>query len=526
MPYDAPTELQAGRLPDEAAIALVRKNATPIDGDPRKAKCAERLAIYNEDHVPLIVENLHSTQSDPEKRKETAKFASTIINPALDVTRETCVVWKQGARRSIEGVNEDQLAAFQDLVIESWIDVHAPEWNRLAKFVGPLIVIPEIAKGELVWCLLLPTIYDVVPDPERPNDTPLAVAWSIGDTGPTAKRSPNEITHAVLDGHSWRYYAAASANVVLVKEVVHGLGYFPGEELRFDLAYGSDRFNYCRNQRLVDATIAASRVDAVLGFTRKAQHAKLLTLIGELEGWPKKQRLDPEVPLVADTGEKGSQALSVSALDFDTSARNSIDHAMWIVSQVAGAYGGQVVVQNAWSGARIAFSYESLTEIRNEQIPYARRFEARIWPKAVAVCRALRHPLLLPDPEAVAEGFRVDFGTLSRSAADPQSEATHFDWLLSKGCTDQIEILRNMGNTTLNDQQLKTLLEAHLEVQAWFNDAVTKRNLGMNNRQDVQTAAQANGALGPMVRDKKPGADAPEPDGNDDGGEGSGNADG
>lgn len=517
-PLLSTADLQAvlSAQPSEYRRALIERCAYTLKTDVRKAKAWDRWCIYTEQHAPLILARILTTQNDPGVRREIAKFVDLTVNPGLDITKQTAVCWRQGARRTIEGASEDQLAAFHELILESRIDTTAPAWNRIASLVGPVIVAPAVRRHRLCWDTLLATFTEVQTDPEDPYGDPTAVAWTIR----AQCEQPAKAISVVLDDQAWTTYESTrtilssgqteTSTAPTRPPVVHGLGYVPISVLRFDAVVDGDWWGSpFLNQRLVDATVAIGVLNAALGFTRKAQNKRLLAIIGDLGGLPDGQTLDAEVPLVADVPREAGAAPSITSIDFDTNPDNFTKHASWIYRNIADAYGGQVEADPTGITSRVVFPIEALTEIRNEQIPQARQFERDLWAAAVDMCRKFGHPLAerLPSREQVLAGFRIDFGKLSRRFADPAAETAWMDWLISKGATDQVEVLRAQGNTTLDDQQLRKVLEKHLENQEWFNDAVTKRNLNMSGS-DVQTAAEAFGAMGPKMRDAKPSSDA------------------
>lgn len=491
------------RLPDDQAKTLARRCANRFASDPRKVRAWKRWLVYTENFKNLILERIETTHSDAETKEEIAKHADLTNNVALDITRDTSVCWKQGVRRTLADATERQQQAFRAIEIESMIDVHAVKWNQIAEFVGPIVVIPQVKRERLTWDVLLPTSYDVEPDPDDPSGCPIAVAYSLRCDGRT-RRSRDKADTVVLDGWSWRYYTTANGTAELLDEVPHELGYFPGEPLRFDHGYDDDWFGGCRrNQRTLDATVSICTLNAGLSFVRKAQNKNLLAIIGDTTGLPKLQKLDPELPVMMEAA--AGERMDVTALPFDTSPENFIAHAEFILRQVASSKGG-TVTDDGKGGRRVTFDDGALTEIRNEQLPFARAFERGLWAKAVAICHAMKRPGFedLPDPDDVRANLQLDFGKLARRFADPKQEADYIDWLLSKGATDQVELTRRIEGSNLSDEQVWSLLDRRLENQARFNDAVTKRNLGMNADQSVMTAAQANGALGPAAKNGTP----------------------
>lgn len=483
--------LPDGRLTDEAVRALAMACAAPSD---RKRTALRRWLIYKEKHKGLVFERLDNTLLEDVYREQVKRFVDVTDNVALDVVRSTSVVWP-AHHRTVADAAAPAMAAFHKLVAESMLDVRALTWNRIAELVGPVIVAPAIRRGRLRWDAVYAHAYETIDDPEDPEGKPLAVAW------PSARRSGKVSQVVVLDGQQWTHVdVGPSGATILPERRPHGLGFCPVATLRFGEEAGGDD-DCSRNQRLEDATIYVGTVRSQMALMRKAQNGHLLVAIGFLGDAAKQQPIDPEmgVAINVDVGA-GKQPPTVTTVDFNTSPENFYSDINGTKRAVAGAYGGTVDEHG-----RIIFDVDALTEIRKEQIPPARAFEVELWYAAVSMCQKLRHPLGadLPSPAQIETSLAVDFGKLSRTFADPAQEAAHNDWLLSKGSIDQIDILRAQGNQNLDDEQLKKKLEANLENQAWFNDAVTTRNLGMNGS-DVVTAAEANGALGPAVRDGTP----------------------
>ena len=221
----------------------------------------------------LVVQRISDTHSDLETRREMAKFVDVTNNPALDITREVCVVWKNGATRSIRSVPKMRAKAFQSLVDETWLNVHMQNWNRMAFLLGPVTVVPILREGKMTWQVLLPHMYDVVADPANPFGSPLAASWSIPSDG------SGEPDTVVLDAEGWKYYKTGHGKPELKRVEEHGLDRFPGATLRMNVSYQDDWWGGEHNQRLVDGTVTIGVLGAALGFTRKAQSKKLLVAL-------------------------------------------------------------------------------------------------------------------------------------------------------------------------------------------------------------------------------------------------------
>lgn len=486
----------------EADVEKLLDKAQEFNSDRRKVDAWKRWRIYTEDFKSLIDDRISALWHDPETRSELRRFTTVTLNLGLDVTRQIAVVYKQGARRTIDGVPDKQQDAFHQLALESWIDVEAPRWNQLAFLLGPVCVIPIMRRGRLRWETLLPHYYDIVRDPDDPMGAPLAVCFTVCSDDELSGTADT----VIVDGVSWRYYTTGRGKPKLVNEVPHGAGTFPGAILRFDIPYSSDWWGGPRNQRLFDGTIDVGTTNTALNFVRKSQCHKLLTVIGRLSGMATGQKKDPETPVMVNEGREDRGATKIEALDFDTDPANFIKHIRFTYESVIESFGipGSAVTFDATSGTegeRLRLSNEGLTEIRNEQIPFCRRFEHELWAKAIRVLRAGMHPLRssLPSPDVIEDAFRIEFPELARTFADPNAETAFTDWQLSKGLTSELRLLRR-SNPTMNTEQLRDLHEKILEERAEFNDAVTKRNLHMSGDK-VQTAAEAFGAMGPAMRD-------------------------
>jgi hypothetical protein len=482
----------------------------------RRRLAWDKWDIYRENFGHLVTERIGFVHSDQTVKRELAKHVDLSINLALDVIRETSVLWKHGANRYIEGASDDAQEAFHDLVKESKFSVHSPGWNELANFLGPTTVVPVMRDDKLTWDTLLPHFYEAIPNPSDPFGAPKAVIW---DTRPTNYRGyafqdneAREANYIVLDAEAWTYCKQVSKEKnEIVARVPHRLGFFPGETLRFSVSHEQDWWGHDLHRRLVDATVNICRLLSSLSFLRKSQDKRLLTIIGNLEGIPKGQVVTPEKGLVADTQQEGTESVSIDALDIDTSPENYVSHISFIMQRIVSSYGGTLEiaaqgVAGAGKFSTISFNEESLTEIRNAQIPFARDFEHGLWWKSVAMARQMRHPLAekLPTVDEVKEGFTVQFPKLARTFADPRVEAEYLEFGLRHGMFSYADLLKR-ENPTLTDEQAQDRVLATIEKQLPVIEAITKRDLSLNPQNvgdpELKTVSQMNGAQGPQVRD-------------------------
>lgn len=485
----------------------------------RKQKAWERFLVFTEDYEELIHRRIWGIQKDQTVRNEMSKFVDLSMNLALDITNSVSVVWKHGARRTIEGASESEQEAFFRLVEDTGFSMRARAWNRQAFYQGPITVVPVIRQDRLSWDTLLPYFYDVVRDESDPWGNPAAVCWSVGDpTDPLRRRDTSLAPDAnivLLDGDSWRYFGARKTNgkdldLAMVEQINHDMGMFPGTTLRLDETHGTSWWGCDRHQRLQDATIMIGVIQAALSYVRKAQNRKLLKVLGDLRGLPRQQQVagEPEIPLVAQANSP--EQIAIDAIDFDTNPENFMKHATWIMQMVARSYGGELALGSHPSttggvlGADIKFGHEALTELRNDQIPFARQFERDLWGKSVEMAKRQNMPGSedLPDPDLIREGLNIEFPRLSPSFANTKDEIEWFNWCLAKGKLSYGDLLVTEMPSATDDERDAEIIR-RVERQIPVLDMITKRNLSLapEANTDLETPSQMNGSMGPEVRD-------------------------
>lgn len=501
-----PIYAEPGELQPDIVAELARRSRVHVN-DPRRVAQHRRHLILQNRHKALIAGRVNEV-TKTEIRDEIASHISTALNPAEDIITSVCQVWKRGATRLVDEVSEESNKAFQRLTFETGIDALAPTWNRLAYFVGPLVVLPVMRRGKLRLEAIPPHVADVVLDPYDPLGQPVAVAYQLRDCADFGTGADL----CVVDAYSRRYFDLRQGMAVEIEHLRedHGLGRFPGTALRFDVPMEADDwYGAHRHQRLEDGSLDVGRIYATLGFVRRTQNKYLLVAVGQLEALASGQNLgDPERPITGNlpADRSARDDLSFSSLPFDTDPANFQKEIRFTIEAMAESTGVPVTVTSGGDSKHdIEYDYGALTELRNAQIWHARNFELELWSKAVAYAKKAHHPLWsdLPTSEEVDNGFQVEFTRLARKFADPQQERDHMDWLLSKGAARILDVIRD-SFPTMSDEQLRLMLHRNLEENGEFYDEVAKRNAVMNpTTNTILDAAQANGAMGPAVRDGK-----------------------
>jgi hypothetical protein len=488
-------------LTNDRLFALLEEADSSVDKQ-RRRRAAARFSIWTETYRALIAARIDLRWDDKSSREQLARHISMSLNVGLDIARQVCVVWKHGARRTVEGASDEARSALGRLIAESRFDSTAPIWNQIAFLVGAVIVVPVLRRGALRWDTLLPQHYTVATDPEDRMGTPFAVGWG---NQPDATDPRDKTNYTVLDAEAWRYYEIGNGPPRQTGEEEHGLGEFPGETLRFDVPGIGTEWYGLEKDRIYDVTLDVGVLSTAMSWVRKAQCHKLLVTVGNMQNVAKGQKPDPEQNIEMDVPQ-GPGGVSIQALDFDTDPANAMKQILFLKEQAVEAFGipGSAVTFDFRSGSegeRLRVTQEGLTEIRDTQIPFSRSFEHGLWGKSVALARSFGHRLAneLPTDEEMRVGYQVRYPKLGRVFNDPQVEMEWTDFEIAKGGLSRVEWMR-LRNPAMDDSQVRALMTQFLEEETWWINELAKRNMATNPDGNIETLAQAAGRVGGLTR--------------------------
>lgn len=476
-----------------------KKPAAPADGDDEPAAGRE---------------------PDPETGERPAGPPSLNGLPAPGVAPEPPAPEPPKAKDNPQTVALRKL--YDELEFDSW----AQDLNKAAWLLGEAVVVPSVhvpkkGDGRMRTTLLLPFFYDVIENPDDPQGEPLAYVYTLrrddhkSYTTPIPQSQDRNGDVVVLDAQSWRIYKQGNTDPSKPDEThEHGLGYVPAVPLRFSRPLNNERWgDYRKHRRLVDATLSVGVIATQLEFVRKAQNKFLLLAIGDLPDGDDGETNDPERGRAIPTRTPGS--VNVSALPFNTSPDEFVKHISIYYSRLAASYGGQALDTAGLGGTtapRIEFSFAAQTEIRVDQITYARKFEKRLAEVVCDMAKAAKHPLAdeLPDAEEVRETFSVRFAPLSRVYANPNDEIAHFDFLKANGVVSAYDLARR-EDPDMTTEQCRDHVMARLQETSEVNSFAAARNMPMGaGGEGIESVPEALGKFGPPARDgaKQPPADA------------------
>jgi hypothetical protein len=470
----------------------------------RKLRSFRRWRIWQGQIAPFVKERCGEIYETKRIADAIKKHVTNIYNPARDLIPSVCQVYKETPQRSISKAGKKKGEALHRLFQRTKIDRLAPEWTRIAYFVGPVLVLPRASKERTGFDVMLPHDYDVVLNEDDPQGPPVAVAFQCHHKGSDL---------AIFDASGWRYFKTggmAQLGTGTPEELPALHKPWPKDSpkpyviLRLDVPMDIyDWHNSSAHERIVDGSIEVGLVAAQMGHVRKAQNKRLLRVQGNTSQIPKGQNsADPEGALIVPA--KDNSPIDANTLDFDTPPEHFAQQIRLYYEVMAESTGVPIVSLTSQNGAAVdvEFSFDGLTEIRNAQIPHCRDFDKEL---AIALCHAARtgsydEASSLPSEEEIRKGYRVDFGKLSRRFDDPVKETQYKDWEIKYGLTDPLELLRPK-HPEASGEELEAIWREHLERTSEWNDEITKRNMASDqNTGGMVTAAQANGALGPKVK--------------------------
>lgn len=492
---DEPIWADGDRPVGTATLESMLQQLSRFRSSPRRMAQLKRYEILMSRHRSWVEGRIKKEFESPDVQKRMLDRASVTVNPAADILRQVCAVWKHGAVRQLVGSGKQRKQkALYELIKHTHIDARAPEWNAIAYFVGPLLVFPRMRRGKVRLETVLPHDYVVAADAKDPYGPPVAAMWAT---------SASEV--CVADRSGYRYFSIEPGERLRpTRTEAHPHGRFPGAVLRFeDLETAQDWYRWDRFGRLVSGALDAAVAYTAMRFVRKAQNKKLLTVVGPVTGVLSTgtNTSDAELPIEhkVPTGAVNSD-VSIDVHDFEVSPASWVLELRLIAQVMAEAEGVPVAVGESSDSYTIVLDHDGLAEVRLRQIDWAREFELELWTRAVAVA----NEDALPTREDLESSLAVEYPPLTRKFSAIADAIQWWEFKFSHGMASVIDLARS--ELPASDDVLRQRVEQNLDENATFALAKAKHNLP-NEGEDVQkfeTAPQVNGRQGPKVRDSKP----------------------
>ena len=492
-----------------------REYTLPVWGDSRESLQLVRELMLSGKHKRLIAFHICNVFNERDIIHQLMHFLDVSVNPSKVLPEEIAVCYKKPIRRELRGAAK-KAEAFAQLNLESQLDSKLPKVNRRGFFVGPVLEWPHVTTtGRFERAFIRSDRFQVLCDGGDPLGPPAEVAfpWTWNNESVVVVSTKNEYIFYRVEGDG------DDVELTRLEEPshVHGLDEQMCTVWRWE--HVEDPIDWWmaeRHQSLIDATISTAFDMTKLGWIRKGQDRKFWYFFGNLKALGKGQRLELQRPITANTkGEGGTQQTGV--MDLDTSPANHIETIMFRLRAVAAHYGipGSSISLNLsadskTSALEVEIAHDLKSALRNEQIPFARAREQESARKAVMIARSMGHKTAkdLPTADYVEAKLLCDWPELNR-IEQPKDKREHTKWLISRGMISDvdIELDRNPEHRGNRKAALTRILERQ-EEQAQLNVQRAEHNNPRDG--EMATAAERNGAMGPIVRDGKPTPDEAE----------------
>ncbi|MGH1344340.1 MAG: hypothetical protein ACRBN8_22465 [Nannocystales bacterium] len=276
----------------------------------RRQEIADRVAIQTDDFDYLIRRRVMDVYHQPEIAAEVSRWAIGLFNPQKVAVRRIAVGYKRRPTRKIKK-NKAQSKLLTDLYRRIRFNKHAQRFHTMSVATNRGLVLAEPLrdrKGPTVGLRFITGANaEVIEEPGTTNDHPPGVLGVL--LPPEDPTRPFERRTMMVDS---RWYTVFDAQDRIIEELTfeHGLGRFPGAWMDHNDATENDAFNHLDGKGMTKTTAEVGFIAATMGWTRKSQCRKLLTMIfdgedeeAEEDGAPEGQTLhDPEAVSVL-TGE-------------------------------------------------------------------------------------------------------------------------------------------------------------------------------------------------------------------------------
>lgn len=440
----------------------------------RKAAFAARLLIDHERHLHLIRQRITQVYETAEAQHAIARHVDRRRNLLKKMADRVAIAYDTPPSREVKGVAERRQRAFLAAYKEASTAIEAVAWGRDAWICNVVHVLPRIEGGKLSWVVVRPHAADVVWDPAG-EAKPSILLYETRSRGASC---------VAVDGERWWWLSDAFE---VLAEEEHAMGPRPWGEFRCAQPPADDYWDRGRGAQLVDATLELGRLSAHMAWARKHQSKKAAYLVvGTDDKLPPGQMLNGEDPLFIR-----GDGVNIGALDLIVPVKDFDDEMRLIARDAAEAIGVPYHDSDSDPGPTSPRDQAQLVKVRNAQIKYLTLGEERLAKSAAAELVRVNHPGAL-DPEAVAEGFRIEFAPLT-FADHPLARVETAKAEGSMGWTSEFRAYAREHQITL-EQAREEVLE-NLEDRAEFLELLTKRNLPADGN-DGATLPERQGQIG------------------------------
>ena len=459
----------------------------------RRADAQARLKIDREDFRDLIEARIDQVYDVAAIRAKVKRFVTTAINPLQMIADRIAVAYRVPPTRSIRDEAEAS-ETWAKLMRETKIATRAKQWGRYAFLTNVCHVIPwpVVKPGEPVQIRYVTVTADVSDvassdDPEVPE-----VLWYDVQGAPGMPQART----VFVDAEAWSFLDGEGK---LIDAMPHDLGVAPFSTFRVRPMPHGDYWDRYRGRRLIDATLDVSRVVAAMGYVRKDQNKKLMSMFSDRldENVPSEQALQPEHPIVATAAPAD---IGFQIHDLTTQTGPFADEINFHLEALADSFGVPLFVLDPSAGngqgmslEQSARAFSALSELRDQQVEMLREAETDLAYKTALVADKFGHPLSV-DPELVRTNYDVRFAPLT-FITHPRERMAYYVEAIGLGLLDQAAAYQH-EHPELTIEEAEVRVMEHAERRARINDFQAARNMPTDPSQDGDSLAAQQGREG------------------------------
>lgn len=486
-------------LSHEALKELLTQTVRPTDANARRRhEFADRFAIQTDEYDHIIRKRICETHDLSNTQMEMCRWAVGFFNPQKRIVRRMAVAYKRRPRRRIEKANKTENRKYADLMREIGYDGETVEWQRDSVAMNRVVILVMPTEDDdgnptIGFSLVTGAIAEVVQEPGKPITAPPGILCYRLPEASAHHIDPKTAVCVTVDSRWWIWWNTAHQ---MVRVVEHGMGMFPGADMRSTRPRGTDWWDASTGRGVTKTVAEVGMIAASMGWTRKQMCRKVLGLFttSEADEVPEGQTLThPERPIVA-SGEGITltvQDLIVPIDEFMKQIRALQDEAAELVT---GAVSTLVDPdpQSENAGVVGVSQHAAMEEVREAQVMILDGFERRM-----AILIATLSTLLgmenAVDPEKMREGFRCVWPRLPL-LDNPMARVKVWQEETTFGITDQVDAL--VEREGLSEEEAEERLMAIAERRARFDEFRASRN---------QKADPGDGDPTNVQLDEKPG---------------------
>jgi hypothetical protein len=469
-------------LTPEALKELLSQTVRPTGANARRRQeFADRFAIQTDEYDHIIKKRICETHDLSDIQMEMCRWAVGFFNPQKRIVRRMAVAYKRRPRRRIEGATKTENRKYADLMRDIGYDGETMEWQRDSVAMNRIVILvmpteDDEGKPTIGFSVVTGAIAEVVPEPGLPITAPPGILCYRLPEASAHHVDPKTPVCVTVDARWWIWWNTAHQ---MVRVVEHGMGMFPGADMRSTRPRGTDWWDGSTGRGLTKTVAEVGMIAASMGWTRKQMCRKVLGLFTEDEGdeVPEGQTLThPERPIVASgTGISLTvQDLIVPIDEFMKQIRALQDEAAELVTGAVSTLTDPDPSAGAEGERSLAGVHQHafIEELRESQQMTLTVFERRM-AILIAVLSTMLEMENAVDPDKMREGFRCVWPRLPLLDA-PMARVKVWQEETTFGIADQVDAL--VEREGISEEEAEERLMAIAERRARLDEFRASRN--------------------------------------------------